>query len=183
MQDSEAMQKPGKHAGHKCRLLALPAEWRNRIYHLVLVSDQRIRITPSPQGFQHTDRTHEPSLIQTCRQIRREATTIYYSDNVFRANLLPDLVAWLKLIGEATRAMLKNVQLIRECYSTVARLFMIERDLRDLARQGVPLRPEVLTCGYQFGDYIDREQQFLNESELRARMKDSDWESYRVLLS
>lgn len=56
-------------------LLGLPAEIRNSIYRLALVEDI-IRITP-----QNLAGASQPPLLQVNRQIRSEATSIYYQEN------------------------------------------------------------------------------------------------------
>lgn len=58
-----------------CHLLKLPGELRNRIYELVIVEKGRLKITAKGPG--------QPALLRTCRQIRREAGTIYYGSNDF----------------------------------------------------------------------------------------------------
>jgi hypothetical protein len=57
-------------------LLELPGELRNRIYQLCLVSNPIIiNSTTFP----------EPSLLKTCKQVRKEASTIFYGENQFQA--------------------------------------------------------------------------------------------------
>ncbi|KAF7185428.1 hypothetical protein HII31_13275 [Pseudocercospora fuligena] len=69
-------------------LLSIPAEMRNRIYRLVLleyatnpkINDGgfgRVQFLP------HGPHPQEPSLLQTCTQIRKEASSIYYMENRF----------------------------------------------------------------------------------------------------
>ena len=61
-------------------LLKIPAELRNEIYRLVLISDEQIEIK---------DIYKEPALLSTCRQIRKEATPILYLGNSWVIDL-PD---------------------------------------------------------------------------------------------
>lgn len=73
--------------------LTLPAELRNSIYELVIISPDELVITK--EGNLAT-----PPLLQVCKQIRCEALTMYYAENCFRA-LVDDhdacgLEAWLK---------------------------------------------------------------------------------------
>lgn len=56
-------------------LLKLPPELRNTIYRFALVSDANIDI-----HFPHFD---ESSLLMVCKQIRREASPIFYLENNF----------------------------------------------------------------------------------------------------
>lgn len=64
---------------HQSPLLKLPPELRNSIYRYALVepSSPYIKIPagalPPPQ----------PGLLQTCTQVRRDATEIYYKENWF----------------------------------------------------------------------------------------------------
>lgn len=58
-------------------LLRLPAELRNRIYELVLVSPEPATIAGRKNYF-----SSSPQILRTCRQINNEATAILYSDNV-----------------------------------------------------------------------------------------------------
>ena len=56
------------------RLLALPAELRNRIYEYALLQDGGIRVMP---------RLSQPSLLLTSRQICQESLQIWYNRNDF----------------------------------------------------------------------------------------------------
>lgn len=64
-----------------------PAELRNRIYHFVLVSDDDVEITtvhrPNEAGEYRKHLTVVPSLLQTCKQIRHEASDFFFVDNTF----------------------------------------------------------------------------------------------------
>ncbi|KAK4549846.1 hypothetical protein LTR36_005147 [Oleoguttula mirabilis] len=62
-------------AGTTSRFLELPGELRNRIYRLALLSDNAIPVTA--QHFQ------EPDLLHACKQVRREAMSIFYGENEF----------------------------------------------------------------------------------------------------
>ena len=50
-------------------LLTIPAELRNEIYRLTMISNEQIKITASYR---------EPALLSVCPQIRDEATPIHY---------------------------------------------------------------------------------------------------------
>ena len=60
-----------------CHLLKLPAELRNHIYELVVVSEKDIEI-----GLRKHQLIH-PSIINSCRQIRAETGPMFYSKNRF----------------------------------------------------------------------------------------------------
>ena len=61
----------------------LPPELRNSIYSYVLVSNQYTRID------QVTWNNHQPSLLRTCRTMRREGIKIFYTMNDFMIALGP----------------------------------------------------------------------------------------------
>lgn len=56
-------------------LLTLPAELRNAIYRLVLVVDIYVEVDD------HDHHTH--SLLRTCRQLRKEASSFFLDENIF----------------------------------------------------------------------------------------------------
>lgn len=56
-------------------LMSLPPELRNRIYRFAVVSSQKIDVSSS--GIQ------EPDLLLACKQTRKEALGIFYSENTF----------------------------------------------------------------------------------------------------
>ncbi|KAK0964839.1 hypothetical protein LTS01_018628 [Friedmanniomyces endolithicus] len=58
------------------RLLTLPPEVRNTIYHLVLVREGRKRVLAPALPY-------DPALLRTCRQIRQEAQGIFLHQNTF----------------------------------------------------------------------------------------------------
>jgi len=61
-------------------LLSIPSELRNRIYGYALLEPKGITISPG-------NTQQQPAILRTCRQIRREAIGIYYSDNNFRVTV------------------------------------------------------------------------------------------------
>ena len=92
------------------RLLNLPSELRNRIYELVLIQPDAIRL---PQGRSEAGKR---DLLCTCHQIHNEAVSIYYGNNAFIADcgawfLNADLICWLRGLGPKKRSMLKDVRL------------------------------------------------------------------------
>jgi hypothetical protein len=81
---------------HKAALLTLPVEIRFRIYDLFIVSQFNRTENPSwavgntyqklvllDMGQFRQYRTMEPGILQTCKQIYREANSMLYSQNVF----------------------------------------------------------------------------------------------------
>jgi len=71
------------------KLLSLPPEIRNQIYHLALTQDK-----PLPSTV-----ICEPGLLATNRQTRREALPIYYSENTFEGPLCQAGDVWLGIFG------------------------------------------------------------------------------------
>lgn len=90
-------------------LLKLPAELRNHICHLALVSDSPVKITGPP----NKDRRHrylpprEPGLLQSCAQLRRECTAVYYSKNVFKTGEV--FFGWVKRISQEKRNLIERI--------------------------------------------------------------------------
>ena len=62
---------------HKSAFFNLPAELRNRIYEFVLLQEDDEAIEIGSTG------VPEPSLLLTCKQIRKEGLPIYYEENTF----------------------------------------------------------------------------------------------------
>ena len=77
-----------------CLLLDIPAELRNRIYDLVLNTQPSDMIEVDDRHFQ------EPNLLQTCRQIRQEASPIFHAQCFkLRAGTMhfdPQLQHWIR---------------------------------------------------------------------------------------
>lgn len=114
MSPSQSLRMTSK--TEKPTLLTLPAELRNRIYHLVLTKGSPI----SP--YRCEDKTEEPAslrLLRTCRQIRSEATSIYYGTNMFRFydSILLELHLRLFLgdIGPQNLQLCKSISLVGRC--------------------------------------------------------------------
>ena len=58
-------------------LLKLPGELRNRIYRFALITHDHIRLPVTTRTFP------EPALLATNKEIRREASSLFYSENHF----------------------------------------------------------------------------------------------------
>lgn len=87
-------------------LLAMAPELRNWIYRLVLVSDAAIDVSSESPAT-------PPGLLGTCRQIREEATSIYYHENAFTAMTVTHahagykrMISWFGKIDRARCAMM-----------------------------------------------------------------------------
>lgn len=59
-------------------LLKLPGEIRNLIYHFAVVKSHAIEIS-----FRYSETPIRPALASTCRMLRKEVLSIYYSENTF----------------------------------------------------------------------------------------------------
>lgn len=102
----------------KSHLLALPAELRNKIYEHALIDPQCVRRHFTHLADPMAKSCPGPALLQTCRQIRAEATELYYSNNTFiikawhapQMECEPVLEAWLRAIGPETRKFIKVVR-------------------------------------------------------------------------
>ena len=100
--------------------LKLPAELRNHIYDIVLISTKVFRLDDifiyiHPEEVLYP--LHQPPLTCVCRQVRSETLPIFYRDNIFftdsRIDLFNDYVAaisllWLDAIGGENRKMLER---------------------------------------------------------------------------
>jgi thermostable 8-oxoguanine DNA glycosylase len=73
--DTSDISKPNTTS--KRSFLDLPAEIRNQIYRLALVSEEKLDFA-YPSNFSRSS-----SLLQTCRQVHEEGRTILYSENTF----------------------------------------------------------------------------------------------------
>lgn len=97
-------------------LFKLPAELRNRIYEYALTDDKQ------PLVVVHTwlsvsngyGLCMQPALVRTCRAIRNEALSIFYSSNEFTASFEMQyservMRAWLERIGRQNREHLQQI--------------------------------------------------------------------------
>ncbi|KAK5127893.1 hypothetical protein LTR85_005010 [Meristemomyces frigidus] len=74
--DTNAAENP---AILRSRFLERPPELRNRIYRFALVNDEPVQLLGAA--------CEQPALLKAGRQLRREAISIYYSDNTFRIKI------------------------------------------------------------------------------------------------
>ncbi|KAK3724911.1 hypothetical protein LTR37_000959 [Vermiconidia calcicola] len=108
-------------------LLKLPPELRNRIYEFAVPSPNVVNLEPwtfcwmpRGSGTPPIDQTlvAQPALSKTCRQIRAEALTIFYTSTVFLMDDYLDnraaIEPWLVAIGGENRARLRQVYIEHE---------------------------------------------------------------------
>ena len=92
---------PSAHAATAAKapnFLMIPGELRNKIYRLALISADRILIAKG--------QFEEPSLLLACRQIRTEASKIYYLENKWTI----DYPSWEYSVAEG---FVNHVQIVR----------------------------------------------------------------------
>jgi len=134
-----------QHPPPPCRLLSLPPELRKRIYDQTLIN-------PTSEELILTPHATTPPLLRTCRQIRAEGTSIYFSKNLFLvANGESVVIPWLKVLSYDMRKHLTTVRLytkvteeegMRERQGKWRVLLKLNSEIRR-ARLGRQLRLEV----------------------------------------
>ena len=123
----------------QAHFLRLPAELRDRIHELVLISNNDIEIDRASIGYR-------TAYLGTCKQIRNEASSFFYSENSFLITCDPDnteaisaAVDWLIAIGPSAH-LIRRVGL-RLTLAPTALPFI--QQLREIsARTGVLTREE-----------------------------------------
>lgn len=133
-----------------CRLVALPAELRNRIYRLVLVLEDPILVTNI--GFKTSEHdAQEPfgelPLLRTCRHVHHEALAVFYGGNIFEpSRLWSDCwEPWLKALSPEKRLMLRQLR-ARDLFVNQPKeaAIFIRHKVEGLARRGIVLEKDVL---------------------------------------
>jgi len=100
-------------------LSRLPAELRNVIYELAVVELEPIILTSyNPHSEVSTRMWKAPGLLQTCAQIRAEASSVYYEMNTFNCGpqrefgeINEELCDWSVHIDSKQRRLVRTVQL------------------------------------------------------------------------
>lgn len=87
------------------RLLELPAEIRNQIFTYAVVQEEWVII--------REDDCSKPTLLETCRQLRKEAEPIFYKHNTFAVRITnckirpqPEHWFWLRDEGKGSQVKL-----------------------------------------------------------------------------
>lgn len=92
----------------------LPAEIRNRVYDLALVSAKDINLnTFRSQIAAYENALKQPPLTRVNKSIRSEALPIFYGCNKIKLSLRwcdPAVLKWLSHIGASNRKLLLNVE-------------------------------------------------------------------------
>ena len=93
----------------QCRLLSLPPELRNLIYYFTLTCFDHINLAAG-QGF-----AMHKQLLNTCRQIRSEATAVFYKENRFVVQFgeryLRNAIKILALVGPSNVSNIKTIEI------------------------------------------------------------------------
>ena len=92
------------------RLLELPAELRNRIYCYAVVSD-----TSVPVG---ANSFSEPALLATSKQIRDEASPVFYAENSFNVDMSDYETTLYLLFRRKQIAIFKRYGVKTKCHPT-----------------------------------------------------------------
>jgi hypothetical protein len=108
--------------------LSLPPELRNRIYDLVLGEFDIELVLSKSQP--------RPPLLRTCRQIRAEASMLYYARTFLVTSAETNCVPWLRSIPAAMRKHMKPVRLLNGKKWFGSYDVLICRLLHELGRDG-----------------------------------------------
>ena len=92
----------------QCYLLSLPPEIRDHIYALAIVEEK-----PIPLGNDYPF-IYEPALLATNRQIREEATPVFYGENVFKARDYYQTVDLIKYTDKRKFSLIRSIQAFSE---------------------------------------------------------------------
>jgi hypothetical protein len=110
--------------GSTFTFLALPAEIRIQIYHLILPSKRicrpnaSVRLRRNIYGL----RTHQPetlALARTCKQIEAELSSIHFGDRSFHFESMYDMYHYLDKIGPGRRFFITSVRVHLRKYERV----------------------------------------------------------------
>lgn len=122
------------------RLGALPAELRIRIYEYILAQQTRIDVTRTMGLWGQASIWKSPALLQTCRQLRSEASDIYYGENTFYGtHLVYDqfdrtLCHWLRALAPQNRSSIRRIVFYdrtgREAVNVAGRIAKLRRLLK-----------------------------------------------------
>lgn len=99
-------------------LTALPSELRNQIYHLVLLSEPQVSIDGQQDPKKQLPLLETPGLLRTCRQIEREASSMWYGNTVFCYDSTSKLLRGLHTLGTAKCMMLRIIRCSQCCHNT-----------------------------------------------------------------
>lgn len=83
-----------------------------------------------------------PALLGTCKELRKEAIRVYYGAFKVTANLLPQLLPWLKMLDDDSRAAIGKVKVPFDPWSHVdkTKQQQIRMCLKEFKKAGVELK-------------------------------------------
>jgi hypothetical protein len=111
-----------------CPFLDLPPELRNRIYDLVFSEFKLELVLSATQP--------RPPLLRTCRQIRQEASSLYYARSFLVTCAEEICVPWLRSIPAEMRKHMRAVKLLRGRKWVGSSSILICRLLHELGADG-----------------------------------------------
>ncbi|KAK0800010.1 hypothetical protein LTR75_009046 [Friedmanniomyces endolithicus] len=127
--DHQSQQSTSTSDQPLCLLLGLPPELRNHIYEYLLLGGEDeapVRVTdclaeergllPIILQAGSEELWQPPAILQTCQQIRGEATPVYYTTNTFDVvvdsrNLERTICHWLSALGHQIRDKIRAIHL------------------------------------------------------------------------
>ena len=118
----------------------LPPELRNRIYRLILVANEPINIVES-------EIKYYTALLKTCRQLRSEASQIFFAENRFCAAFAVDAkvtaVDWLSSIGRKQAGQITALSIVPQTAKDVKKAVQH----RQAWQVAVETAGEAMVCG------------------------------------
>ncbi|KAK4495536.1 hypothetical protein PRZ48_013868 [Zasmidium cellare] len=117
----------------------LSGELRNHIYRFCLVQEHMVSLSIN-DGMHRV--VQEPSILKACRQVRLEALSIYYSENIFSCTIhwnlgRTRLEDWFQAIGPSRASLIKSfIQIKRvsdECSPPSIRLRNLKRRVEQIS--------------------------------------------------
>ena len=152
------------------RLLKLPAELRNAIYTLALSFDEDIMVST-------VHKLRRPALLKTCKQIRAEATLLYFSSTTFHLVISPTELkftkTWLRSIGRESAAAINPLLLTLNLDQANHRFCRSREGLEWLStyrRKWEDLAKAMLEAGIRSEAVIQQSAQYLCRGEVLDRV-------------
>ena len=116
-----------RNAQQACKLLNLPPELRNRIYELVV----------GENVFSKIGRSYSvPPLLSTGRQIRSEASSVYYGGTKFGVFFPRSCFAWLSNLAPESQAQIRKVAVFHDYSEGAVRHAHVLNEIRRAVHEG-----------------------------------------------
>jgi len=158
--------------GNESRLLRLPAKIRNTIYHMVLVDDTPVYIKHrAAHSTEMSENRRQPGLLRVGRQIRQEASPIYYGMNTFYVIYVvqwPPAKLWIDSFGTDRIRLLRDVrQFVGFTHDATLGKRRLEREAVKAMQRGLPSLVEAVRVRVAF--VMDsNEAAWVDQAELQA---------------